>query len=585
MTLFLGALISFAALLLACAPQQTQQPFKSGRSPSLLSPRLHQRIDKLRIKWGVKGLTIALAASPNSTVRSAEHLSDDWTLETLGFGQADKYDNEVDGDTLFAIASNSKVFNALSLGLLIHNNTILSSGAKLEWTTKVKDILHEWKLQDRYASDHVDLLDLGTAAAGNNLTPVIARGISPVDLIAGMRHLKASTEMRRDFQYNNHHYITMGLIIERVSGLTLPEYVQQHIFDPVGLKSATYNSTHAAVSGHRSDGADQLDSRCLGVQGCLDWWTETDGLFEAGAGGILLSAIDMKKWVQELLNPTVLPPSIVKEVTTAHTVTDGKPTLPHYGINGYGIGQVMYSYRGFKIEGHTGSVPGQMSTMTRVPELGFGFMLAVNQDNFGSFVNNIIQNEILDEILEVKEWDLVDWEKMLGLRLLEQLGDATKVEKPRHPKVPKHLDIAKLNGHYHHKAYGAWDLVKVENPASTEGGKDGSARIVETVYPKINITGPIYLAEVDKIFVSHLVFFHFDDNLFNWTTVLQKNSYNSENEVSGKITNVQQTGTAVFTERGVGMYGDYWGSGAAVGPAVIDQHDVKGSSEVWYERT
>ncbi|WWC72853.1 uncharacterized protein I206_106817 [Kwoniella pini CBS 10737] len=592
---YIGILLYLSLALASVTPQK---PFSTeAQKSSLLSPRLHSRIDKLRAKWGAKGITIGLAAAPNSTLPGFD--SNDWVLETLGFGEADKYGNKVDGDTLFAIASNSKVFNALSVALLIHNNTVLPSGEKLEWSTKIKDVLPEWKLQDQYMSDHVDLLDLGSMRSGMPRHDYAHGFLPPSEIVAKMRYLKPSTELRRNLQYNNNHYVALGLLVERVSGLTLPEYVQKHIYDPIGMSTATYNSTQAAKSGHRSDGfmnsvpnlgickqnledsLERMDEKCLGIHGNLNWWTDGDGLEEAGPGGILLSANDMKKWIKELLHPTVLPSSVVKMVTTGHTVYDGQPRFPQYGIQTYGIGQIMYTYRGYEIESHTGSVPGQMSTHVRVPQLGFGFMIVVNQDNFGTFLHSVIQNEILDEVLQVNKEDLVDWEKIIGLKMVESLGNEDRVTKPEHPKYPKGIDIEKLEGHYADKAYGDLNLVKIELP-KTESHGDDSADLMSKVSQKMNITGPIYLAEVNKVFNTHIIFTHFDDNLFNWTNVYQKDNYNSKNEVDGKITTVQQIGTAVFTEDGVGMFGGYWGAGSAVKPAEIDQNDIKGSCEVWY---
>ncbi len=56
--------------------------------------------------------------------------------------------------------SNSKLFAMLSVGMLVENNTILASGERLDWSTKIKDILPEWKLMDEYASNHADVIDL-----------------------------------------------------------------------------------------------------------------------------------------------------------------------------------------------------------------------------------------------------------------------------------------------------------------------------------------------------------------------------------------------------------------------------------------
>ena len=44
--------------------------------------------------------------------------------------------------------------------MLIERETPLSDGKMLDFSTKVKDILPEWRLKDEYASDRIDLMDL-----------------------------------------------------------------------------------------------------------------------------------------------------------------------------------------------------------------------------------------------------------------------------------------------------------------------------------------------------------------------------------------------------------------------------------------
>jgi hypothetical protein len=61
---------------------------------------------------------------------------------------------------LFAIASNSKLFAALSISLLIENETVLENGDRLDYDTKIKDILPDWRMVDPYMQDHLDVLDL-----------------------------------------------------------------------------------------------------------------------------------------------------------------------------------------------------------------------------------------------------------------------------------------------------------------------------------------------------------------------------------------------------------------------------------------
>lgn len=61
---------------------------------------------------------------------------------------------------MVAIASNSKLFTAVAVGLLIDNGTALENGQTLDWETTVKDAIPGWQLMDQYASEHVNIVDL-----------------------------------------------------------------------------------------------------------------------------------------------------------------------------------------------------------------------------------------------------------------------------------------------------------------------------------------------------------------------------------------------------------------------------------------
>jgi hypothetical protein len=145
-------------------------PRSASKSPELVSKQTLEWTEGIRQKYDIQGISIGIVASPGSN-------GDSWRSETHGFGQMDEQGRPVDGkvsnppatmvegradssQTLFAMGSNSKLFAAVAIGMLIENNTTLDNGKKLEYGTKIKDILPDWQLLDQHISDHVDVLDL-----------------------------------------------------------------------------------------------------------------------------------------------------------------------------------------------------------------------------------------------------------------------------------------------------------------------------------------------------------------------------------------------------------------------------------------
>ena len=64
-------------------------------------------------------------------------------------------------DSVFAIASNSKLFLAISVGLLISNKTMAEErGEETKWSTKICDLIPKWSLMDEEMDRGVSLQDM-----------------------------------------------------------------------------------------------------------------------------------------------------------------------------------------------------------------------------------------------------------------------------------------------------------------------------------------------------------------------------------------------------------------------------------------
>ena len=57
-----------------------------------------------------------------------------------------------------------------------------------------------------------------------------------------------------DCTYANPNYTLISLLIERVSGMTLAEFMQEELFKPLGMDATGWISTVLELSGHRSGG-------------------------------------------------------------------------------------------------------------------------------------------------------------------------------------------------------------------------------------------------------------------------------------------------------------------------------------------
>ena len=57
-----------------------------------------------------------------------------------------------------------------------------------------------------------------------------------------------------EYSYSNSGYFLMGQIVERVSGKSLNEFAQEHIFRPLGMKHTIFQDDHPQIIKNRATG-------------------------------------------------------------------------------------------------------------------------------------------------------------------------------------------------------------------------------------------------------------------------------------------------------------------------------------------
>lgn len=130
-----------------------RQPVKNG----MISDRVNAYIDGLMSRYNSSGLSVAV-------VRKDESAPGGWLADYRSYGIATGDGEPTTPDTMFAIASNSKLFLALSVGLLIKNETLAEErGSALKWTSKAKDVFAGtdlWGMMDEEMTLGIGIQDM-----------------------------------------------------------------------------------------------------------------------------------------------------------------------------------------------------------------------------------------------------------------------------------------------------------------------------------------------------------------------------------------------------------------------------------------
>ena len=152
--LFLLALITQGYTLQVPLTEASQRFSSSNPTGVLISGNTDQYVKTLLEKWGSSGLSVA-------AVRKDDSAPNGWRHEFGSYGIAQADGSPMTPDSVFGIASNSKLFLAMSVGLLISNKTLAEErGKEIKWSTKIRDLIPEWGLMDEEMDRGVSLQDM-----------------------------------------------------------------------------------------------------------------------------------------------------------------------------------------------------------------------------------------------------------------------------------------------------------------------------------------------------------------------------------------------------------------------------------------
>jgi D-alanyl-D-alanine carboxypeptidase len=149
------------------------------------------------------------------------------------------------------------------------------------------------------------------------------------------------------WQYSNTNFVIAGLIVEKVSGQKLMEFLGEHVFHPLGMKSV-WNSDEIKLT---SPDATPYVRAALGPLRLAP--KEGRGWMFA-AGELAMTAHDLALWDESLIAQSVLKPESYKQMFTEVKLKDGKGTK-------YGLGVEVTTRDGHRSIEHSGEVTGFVS--------------------------------------------------------------------------------------------------------------------------------------------------------------------------------------------------------------------------------
>ena len=127
-------------------------------------------------------------------------------------------------------------------------------------------------------------------AAGQRVDGVM-EAADQAEVVARLANVPLKGGFRDRYAYDNILYAVAQQVIEKVSGLSYADFLQQRIFDKVGMAGTRYNADHLKPGDKAAIGHAKFDFTELRPVPPLTWSNA------AGAGGIYSSVHDLSKWM------------------------------------------------------------------------------------------------------------------------------------------------------------------------------------------------------------------------------------------------------------------------------------------------
>lgn len=273
-----------------------------------------------------------------------------------------------DPNTLTNMASGGKMFTAIAIAQLVEKGM-------LRYSDKIEDFFPGF--DDKQKLNKVTVHHLLTHTSGiaeywtENNKDLISGFSSPSEYLPLIYKEGFLFEPESEFGYSNSNYILLGLIVEKVSGISFYDYVKENILIPAAMISTDYYL-------HGSEDLPLAVPLERNNDGWKEIYRSKNISRGTSAGGCYTTLSDMLRFSAALKNNVLISAEELKNITNDKV----------YGLKdaigyGYGFETTKYGKKGISY-GHGGISKGVNFEYRYFPEYDITLIICCNQDN-GAF--------------------------------------------------------------------------------------------------------------------------------------------------------------------------------------------------------
>lgn len=307
---------------------------------SLTSKQLTAEYDKIlseQFKPGETGCAALVAKNGQVIYRKA-------------FGMADLELNvPMQPDMVFRIGSITKQFTAIAILQLMEQG-------KLSLQDEITKFIPDYPMHGHSITiEHLLTHTSGIKSYTNvpEFQKFIRTDMKPEEVIDLIKSKPMEFAPGTKFNYNNSGYFLLGYIIEKVSGKSYQEYIQENFFTPLGMTSSLYG-----------DDTKIIKQRASGYQPGKEGTVNADYmsmLLPYAAGSIMSTVDDLYKWNRAVHSFRLVSKETLEMAHAPYKLSNGKST-------GYGYGWFLSELQGSPTIEHGGGINGYLTSSVYLPD-------------------------------------------------------------------------------------------------------------------------------------------------------------------------------------------------------------------------
>jgi CubicO group peptidase (beta-lactamase class C family) len=305
----------------------------------------------------------------------------------------------VDENTLFMAASNTKGMTTLLLAELVDEK-------KLRWDEPVIQAYPQFKLGDPDTTKKVLVKNLICACTGmprQDLEWLFEfKNATPETVLSLLGTMHPTSKFGEVFQYSNMMAAAAGYIGAHLLypdmelGAAYDKAMQEKIFDPLAMKSTTFDYSRALAGNHASPHGDDVDGKTRVANMAFNYSIVS----ARPAGGVWTSSHDLSQYVLDELDLGKLPNG-TRLVSEENLLTRRAPQISLGEDSWYGMGLTVDRRYGVPVVSHGGSMAGFKTNFFFLPDSGVGAVVLTNSDT-GGMLEGPFSRRLLEVLFDGK---------------------------------------------------------------------------------------------------------------------------------------------------------------------------------------